>query len=87
MAFNKDGLFLIGNGNGYGTLSRNMWMYVTTDAIATVNTAAYFPDGYGLKEDDGMRVVDITNHKHYDVIVKADFDVTDGVEITGTDTD
>lgn len=87
MAFNKDGLFLIGNGNGNGTLSRNVWMYVTTDDIATVNTAAYFSSGYGLKEDDLMIVSDITNHLIDLVRVKSDLDVTDGLRVTDTDTD
>lgn len=87
MAFNKDGLFLIGNGNGTAPLSRNIWMYVTTDAIADVNTAAYFPTGYGLKGDDVMFVSDITNHLGHIVMVKADLDVTDGLAITDTDSD
>lgn len=87
MAFDKDGLFLIGNGNGNGTLSRNVWMYVTLDAIATVNSATYFPSGYGLKEDDMMIVSDITNHLLDICRVKSDLDITDGLRVTDTDSD
>lgn len=67
----------------------NLWVYRHTDAIATVNTAGYFSDGEerGLKENDLMIVVDTTNDLIDFVQVKSDYDVTDGLRVTATDSD
>lgn len=74
-----------------GTLSGsfNIWVYEHTDAIATVNSAGYFSDGAarGLKENDLMIVKDTTNDLLDFVRVKDDYDVTDGLRVTDTDSD
>ncbi len=67
----------------------NLWVYRHTDAIATVNSAGYFSDAAarGMKENDLMIVVDTTNGLIDFVRVKSDFDVTDGLRVTDTDSD
>lgn len=84
MAFSNTYLVKIG---GSFDGEHNIWMYASADAIATVNSAGYFPAGYGLKEDDMMLVMDTTNHLLDLVRVKSDLDVTDGLRITDTDSD
>ena len=49
MAFNADYLTCL---NDIGSTKPNIWLYKTADAAATVDTAGYFPVGYGLKVGD-----------------------------------
>ena len=49
MAFNADYLTCM---NDIGITKPNIWLYKTTDAAATVDTAGYFSTGYGFKVGD-----------------------------------
>jgi hypothetical protein len=96
MAFNARGLAPIGplNNNELPTL----WMYATADAAATVDTAGYFPVGYGIKLGDIIQRVTYdafpnptsvsTAGTHLVNSVSAtSIDVADTLAITVTDTD
>lgn len=86
--------FLICEGIG-GTNNRRVWMYVSTDAAADVNTSGYFSDGYDL----GMRTGDVvlqidSDASPIDLTIMAvasatttAVDVTDGTEVAGADSD
>lgn len=39
----------------------NLWLYKTEDAAATVDTADYFPVGYGIKVGDWVLRTTVTN--------------------------
>jgi hypothetical protein len=57
MAFNNSNLSLLATANGF-----SLWHYVTTDAIATVNTAAYFTgDAVNMLEVRDIIIVIDTN--------------------------
>lgn len=69
------------------------WVYKSTDAIATVNTANYFTNGgtLGMKVNDVIYIVDTTNGLVDIAVVNATgngtVDITNGLRITETDSD
>jgi len=88
MAFALSGLSQIGPGGS----SPRLWMYSSADAIATVNTAAYFNDASDLLTvRDVIIVVDTATPttSFVSVLTNASgvVDVSDGLAITETDTD
>lgn len=96
MAFNARGLALIGPMNNNEL--PNMWMYASADAAATVDTAGYFPVGYGLKLGDLIYRVTYDAFPAYTSVSTAglhvvtgasatQIDVTDATALGGTDTD
>ena len=91
MAYSADGLNLIGGGGKAGQAPQ-VWTYPSTDAIATVNTAAYFNNASDLlKVRDIIFVVDsntpttsiVSVHSKASGVV----DVSDGLAVTETDSD
>jgi len=91
MAYSKDGLSLIGGGGKAGAAPQ-VWSYTSADAIATVNTAAYFNNASTLfNVRDIIFVVDSNTPTAHIVSVLSNasgvVDVSDGLAITETDTD
>ena len=89
MAFSRDGLSKVGSGTGNAP---SLWTYTSADAIATVNTAGYFNDASKeLKVRDMIFVVDSNTPTSHIVSVLSNasgvVDVSDGLQITETDTD
>lgn len=90
MAYNGAGLSLMfGSRDG----AHNFWMYVTTDAIATVNTAGYITDATarGMKVRDVVLVMDTnaptTNFCTVIAITSGAADLSDGTPIAETNSD
>lgn len=88
MAFSLDGLYQVGPGGN----SPRIWVYSTTDAIADVNTSGYFnnaSDVLGVR--DVIFVCDTSTPTTHIVSVLTNasgvVDVSDGLQITETDTD
>ncbi len=90
MAFDSDNLHLVGGGSG-----QRLWLYSTTDTIATVNTAAYF-DGAApamLNVNDVIIVssstggTPVVSHTYVNANDGSTVDVVDGVAVTNTDSD
>ena len=88
MAFAISGLALLAGANGW-----HLWLYKTTDPIATVNTAGYFTgDAVNmLGVRDVIMVVD-TNAPttNFCTVLSNDgttVDISDGTAIAETDTD
>ena len=91
MAYSKDGLNLIGGGGKAGQAPQ-IWTYTSTDAIATVNTAAYFNSASTLLNvRDIIFVVDSNTPTLHIVSVLSNasgvVDVSDGTAIAETDGD
>jgi len=89
MAFSRSGLSKVGSGTGDAP---SLWTYTSTDAIATVNTAGYFNDASKeLQVRDIIFVVDSATPTTHIVSVLSNasgvVDVSDGLQITETDTD
>ena len=87
MAFNSANLTQLAHGNGF-----KFWHYTSADAIATVNTAAYFNDASDmLTVRDVIIVVDSNTPTTSLVSVLSNasgvVDVSDGLAITETDSD
>ena len=87
MAFAASGLTALSTGNGF-----TLWHYSTTDAIATVNTAAYFNNASTqLGVRDVILVSDTNTPTMNWVIVLSNasgvVDVSDGTAIVETDGD
>lgn len=88
MAFAISGLAVLAHANGF-----TLWLYKTTDAIATVNTAGYFTgDAVNmLGVRDVILVVDTNAPTTSFVSVLSNdgttVDVSDGTAIVETDTD
>jgi hypothetical protein len=87
MAYAAAGLHLIGGGSGC-----RMWVYRTADAIATVNTAAYFNDASNMLNIRDLIVVQDTNvptTNFVTVLTNASgvVDVSDGTAVVETDSD
>ena len=88
MAYALSGLQQIGPGGN----SPRMWIYSTTDSIATVNTAAYFDDASDLLTvRDVIFVCDTSTPTTNIVSVLSNsggvVDVSDGTAISETDSD
>ena len=91
MAFSKNGLKLVTPG---GQESPNLWMYTTTDTVATVNTSAYFKN---VSKQLGVSdILLITSSTGGTPVVTLNYvltnaagvvDVTDGTVFANTDTD
>ena len=93
MAYAAAGLCPAGGQSTRG-ITPQMWLYNTTDTIATVNTSGYFNDAsdmmtvgdliYAVTSTGGTRV-----HSHVLVLTNASgvVDVSDGVVIATTDGD
>jgi|TARA_Y100001973_G_C5152214_1_gene308739 hypothetical protein len=91
MAYSADGLNLIGGGGKAGAAPQ-VWTYTSTDAIATVNTAAYFNNASDLlKVRDIMFIVDSNTPTLHIVSVLSNasgvVDISDGTAIAETDSD
>lgn len=87
MAFAASGLSRMAGGGGNA-----IWFYSTADAIATVNTAAYFNDASTmLNVRDVIFVTDTNTPTSHIISVLTNasgvVDVSDGLAITETDTD
>lgn len=72
----------------------SIWLYVSTDAIATVNTSGYFSNGdaLGMKVGDTVIVRDSSTPTTslctvIDVTAGGQADVSDGTAISQTDSD
>ena len=101
MAYDTSGLHLTGGAIGFS--DDQCWTLNTTDAIATVNTSDYIDDGVtrGMKQGDIVTVKvraslprgAVTNVYQAFVIdvgvgsAAQGVDITDGLEVTATDTD
>ena len=88
MAYAASGLYQIGPGGN----APRLWMYSTTDAIATVNTSGYFNSATDLLQVRDVIIVCDTNAPttHFvSVLSNASsvVDVSDGTAIVETDTD
>ena len=89
MAFTRNNLAQIGSANSNAP---RLWTYTSADAIATVNTAGYFNDASDeLAVRDIIFVVDSSTPTAHIVSVLSNasgvVDVSDGLQITETDTD
>jgi hypothetical protein len=87
MAYASAGLHRIGGGSGV-----NLWIYQTTDAIATVNSAAYFNDASNMLNIRDLIIVQDTNvptTNFVTVLSNASgvVDVSDGTAVVETDSD
>ena len=87
MAYADSGLSALATGNGF-----TLWHYTSADAIATVNTAAYFNNAsVQLGVRDLIIVVDTATPTTSLVSVLTNaagvVDVSDGLAVTETDTD
>jgi hypothetical protein len=87
MAYASAGLHRIGGGSGV-----NLWIYQTTDAIATVNSAGYFNDASNMLNIRDLIIVQDTNvptTNFVTVLSNASgvVDVSDGTVVVETDGD
>ena len=88
MAYAASGLSLLATANGF-----SLWHYSTTDAIATVNTAAYFTgDAVNMLQARDVILVSDTNvpTMNWVIVLSNDgttVDVSNGTEIVETDAD
>lgn len=88
MAFALSGLYQVGPAGN----SPRMWIYSSADAIADVNTAAYFNNASDLLTvRDIIFVIDTATPTTHIVSVLSNasgvVDVSDGLAVTETDTD
>lgn len=89
MAYASSGLTNLASASGV-----NLWHYITTDTIATVNTAGYFNDAVGMigsndvivavTSTGGTPVVTLT---YANSVTASAIDVVDGLTVTATDSD
>ena len=91
MAYSATGLNAAGGQSKAGNAPQ-IWTYTSADAIATVNTAAYFNDASSLlKVGDIIFVYDSATPSMNIVYVLSNasgvVDVSDGLTVTATDTD
>ena len=88
MAYASSGLGMLATSDGW-----TMWLYKTTDAIATVNSAAYFTgDSVNMLSVRDMIIVVDTNAPttSFVTVLSNDgttVDVSDGTAIAETDSD
>jgi hypothetical protein len=91
MAYSKDGLSLIGGGGKAGSAPQ-VWTYTSVDAIAAVNSAAYFNNASTLLNvRDIMFIVDSNTPTLHIVSVLSNasgvVDISDGTAVAETDSD
>ena len=87
MAYSSSGLHRIGGASGV-----NLWIYQTTDAIATVNTAGYFNDSANMLNVRDLIIVMDTNTPTTNFCTVLSntgtvVDVSDGTSVVETDSD
>ena len=87
MAYSASGLSRLA-----GSSNMNLWSYVTTDAIATVNTAGYFNSAANMLAVRDVIIVADTNTPttHFVTVLSNTgtvVDVSDGTAIAETDGD
>lgn len=87
MAYAASGLARIG-----GDSNGSLWMYTTTDAIATVNTAGYFNDAANMLAVRDLIIVCDTNVPTTNFVnvlsnTGTVVDVSDGTAVAETDGD
>jgi len=87
MAYSASGLHRIGGASGV-----NLWIYQTTDAIATVNTAGYFNDSANMLNVRDLIIVMDTNvpTTNFCTVLSntgSVVDVSDGTAVVETDSD
>ena len=87
MAYSSSGLHRIGGASGV-----NLWIYQTTDAIATVNTAGYFNNSANMLNVRDLIIVMDTNTPttHFCTVLSNTgtvVDVSDGTAVAETDGD
>ena len=87
MAYAASGLARIG-----GDSNGSLWMYTTTDAIATVNTAGYFNDAENMLAVRDLVIVCDTNVPTTNFVnvlsnTGTVVDVSDGTAVAETDGD
>jgi len=87
MAFTASSLVRIGGGSGV-----NLWMYQTADAIAAVNSAAYFNDASDMLNIRDLIIVQDTNTPTTNFVsvlsnASGTVDVSDGTAVVETDSD
>tara|TARA_R110002020_G_scaffold48664_2_gene138571 strand:- start:11694 stop:11960 length:267 start_codon:yes stop_codon:yes gene_type:complete len=88
MAYASSGLGMLATSDGW-----TLWLYKTTDAIATVNTAAYFTgDSVNMLSVRDMIIVADTNAPttSFVTVLSNDgttVDVSDGTAVAETDSD
>tara|TARA_Y100001938_G_scaffold141202_1_gene210631 strand:- start:20379 stop:20645 length:267 start_codon:yes stop_codon:yes gene_type:complete len=88
MAYSASGLGMLSTCNGW-----SMWLYKTTDAIATVNSSGYFTgDAVNMLQVRDMIIVADTNAPttSFCTVLSNDgttVDVSDGTAVAETDSD
>ena len=87
MAFNSANLTQLAHGNGFA-----LWHYTSSDAIATVNTAAYFNDASDMLSVRDVIICVDSNTPTTDIVsvlsnASGVVDVSNGLAITETDGD
>jgi len=88
MAYASSGLGMLATCNGW-----SLWLYKTTDAIATINSAAYFTgDAVNMLQVRDMIIVADTNAPttSFVTVLSNDgttVDVSDGTAVVETDSD
>lgn len=87
MAYSASGLHRIGGASGV-----NLWIYQTTDAIATVNSAGYFNNSANMLNVRDLVIVMDTNTPttHFCTVLSNTgtvVDVSDGTAVVETDGD
>lgn len=87
MAYSASGLHRIGGASGV-----NLWIYQTTDAIATVNTAGYFNNSANMLNVRDLIIVMDTNTPTTNFCTVLSntgtvVDVSDGTAVAETDGD
>ena len=87
MAYSASGLHRIGGASGV-----NLWIYQTTDAIATVNSAGYFNDSANMLNVRDLVIVMDTNTPTTNFCTVLSntgtvVDVSDGTAVAETDGD
>ena len=87
MAYSASGLHRIGGASGV-----NLWIYQTTDAVGTVNSAGYFNDSANMLNVRDLIIVMDTNTPttHFCTVLSntgTEVDVTDGTAVAETDGD
>ena len=93
MAYDADGLNLIGGGNKAGNAPQ-IWSYSTTDAQSTVRAAGYFNSASDLLKINDVSLVasatggtPVLTWSYVNANASGVVDTVDGLTITATDTD
>jgi len=89
MAYSSAALIRVGGASG-----QSLWLYSTTDTIATVNTAGYFNSAAAMLAVNDVIIVasstggtPVVSHTYVNANDGSTVDVVDGVAVTATDGD